>query len=211
MRSRKERLQNSRLYLILDREVNSYEELFKIVQKATAAGVDIIQLRDKFGTAQEILDFSKRIRSLIRGRVLYIINDRVDLAILAKADGVHVGQEDIRIKEAKKLLGKDFLIGASCQTMAQAKKAQVEGADYIGFGSIFRTLTKPERIPQNLRLVKKVFDQTKIPVFAIGGIGLKNISQLTACGINRVSLCRAVCCANNIYETILQFKEKLRK
>ena len=171
-------LNNAKLYLILDREVNTYKQLFDIAKKAIPAGVDIIQLRDKRGSAEEILSFSKRILNIIKGQIPYIINDRVDLAMISCSSGVHLGQEDIPFLAARKLIGKKALIGVSCQTLAHAQKAQKDGADYIGFGSVFKTMTKPDRQPLNLEILKQVFKEIKIPVFAIGGINLKNVDQI---------------------------------
>jgi thiamine-phosphate pyrophosphorylase len=166
----------------------------------------MIQLRDKSGSAKEVLNFSKRILRLTRNRVPYIINDRVDLAILSKASGVHLGQDDIPLKMARKMIGSKALIGVSCQTFAQAQKAMKDGADYIGFGSVFKTLTKPDRHPMDVKLLKRVIKNIKIPVFAIGGIDLKNIAQLKNIGIQRIAVCRAICQARTIERMTKYFK-----
>ena len=205
MHWKKRLLRNSKLYLILDREVNSYDELFDIVKKSVPAGVDVIQLRDKYGTAKNILDFSKRIKKIIRNRALYIINDRMDLALAGQADGVHLGQDDCPIPVARRLLGKKFIIGASCQTPEHARAAQKEGADYIGFGSIFKTLTKPHRFPMDLKLFARVHRMIKIPIFPIGGINLDNIHQLRAMGVGRVAVCRAIGEAKDVAKATKNF------
>jgi thiamine-phosphate pyrophosphorylase len=199
-------LNSLKLYLILDRSVNTYEELFEIAKKAIAAGVDIIQFRDKGGSAKGILSFSQRILSVTKGRIPYIINDRVDLAMISSSSGVHLGQDDVPLLTARKMLGDQSLIGVSCQTFAHAQKAQEDGADYIGFGSVFKTLTKPDRQPLDVDLLEKVFKSIKIPVFAIGGIDLTNVIQLKTIGADRVAVCRAICEAENIEETVKQFK-----
>ena len=204
---RKKSLANCKLYLILDRAVQDYPALFETAAKAISAGVDIIQLRDKTGSASEILEFSKRILKLTRGKIPYIINDRVDLAMIAKASGVHLGQDDISFKEARRIMGQKAMIGISCQTFEQAKKGERHGVDYIGFGSVFKTLTKPQREPMNLDLLKKVFKEIKIPVFAIGGITLKNFVNLKALDVRRVAVCRAVLEAEDIKETVKKFKK----
>lgn len=209
MRSKRMYLNGSRLYLILDRQVNSYERLFEIAQRTIPAGVDIIQLRDKNGSASEILSFSKHILKLTKNHVPYIINDRVDLAIIGQACGVHLGQDDIPLKIARRMIGNKAMIGVSCQTFAQAEKAMKEGADYIGFGSVFKTLTKPSRSPMDLKLISRIVHNSKIPVFAIGGIDLKNISQLNEIGIQRVVVCRAICQSRNCERTVENFKHAL--
>ena len=209
MPSKKNLLKNVKLYLILDREVCDYPRLFEILQQALAAGVDIVQLRDKKGSAQEILKFSKSARELIKGKIPYIINDRVDLSLVSGATGVHVGQDDIPVRTARKILGTKAVLGASCQTFAQAKKAQSEGADYIGFGSVFKTLTKPQRHPMDLELLRKVMTEIKIPVFAIGGITVENLEQLCSLGVQRVAVCRDICLAKDIGRAVQQLRRVL--
>ena len=206
-------LKNCKLYLILDTEVHSYTKLFEIAKQSIQArlpdgqaGVDIIQLRDKNGLAKDVLKFSKQVLRLTEGKVPFIINDRVDVAILCGADGVHLGQEDIPLKEARKVMGPKVVIGVSCQTFKHAQKAQREGADYIGFGSIFKTLTKPKRSPIDLNLLKEVIKKIHIPVFAIGGVNLDNIRQLKEIGVERFAVCRAICEAENVREVVREFK-----
>ena len=125
------------MYLILDAQVNSYGQLLDILKRSIRCGVDIVQLRDKAGSAREILKFSEKALKIVGDKMPFMINDRVDLAIMAGAAGVHLGQEDIPIAFARKMLGKKRIIGASCQTLEHARSAQREGADYIGFGSVF--------------------------------------------------------------------------
>lgn len=211
MHWRKRLLNNSNLYVILDAAVADYDKLFDVAQKALSAGANIFQLRDKFATAKNILDFSKRIVALLNKKALFIINDRVDLALASDCDGVHLGQEDLSCSFARKLLGKEKLIGVSCQAYLDIKKAQQQGADYIGFGSVFKTKTKPERRPMNLRLLNEALDKTKIPLFAIGGITLDNSSILIEQGVNRVAVCRAICEAQEIKKVTKNFKVLLNK
>lgn len=203
---RRKLLNDARLYLILDRQVNSYAKLFEIARKAIFAGVDIVQLRDKTGSAKDILEFSKRILKLTKNRIPYIINDRIDLVMISRSSGVHLGQEDASLTQARKMMGNKALIGISCQTFDHAQKAQKEGADYIGFGSVFRTFTKPDRTPMDIRLLKKVIQKINIPVFAIGGINLKNITALKKIGVKRIVVCRAIAQSGNVAETVRQFK-----
>jgi len=199
-------LNDAKLYLILDRQVSSYERLFEIAQQAIPAGVNIIQLRDKSGSAKEILNFSKRILKLTSNRALYIINDRIDLAITSGACGVHLGQDDVPVKLARRMIGPNALIGVSCQTLTHAQRALEEGADYIGFGSVFKTLTKPNRHPMDIKLLKRIIKKITIPVFAIGGIDLKNAVQLKGIGVQRIAVCRAICKARNLGRAVKNFK-----
>jgi thiamine-phosphate pyrophosphorylase len=209
MFSKKKQLNNCKLYLILDTSVKSYDELLKITRLAVSSGVDIVQLRDKQGSAQNILAFSKEILKITRRKTIYIMNDRVDLALASGADGVHLGQEDLSVAFARKSLGSKAIIGTSCQSLAHLKKAQREQADYVGFGSVFKTLTKPERFPMDLKVLRRVSQTAKIPVFAIGGIKLSNLTLVRQAGIERVAVCREICLAKNIKSATSKFKEAL--
>lgn len=203
-------LQKSNLYLILDAGVNSHEELFEIAKDAIAAGVDIVQLRDKFSTAKEIIALSKRIsRVAKKKKALVIINDRADLVFESGADGLHLGQGDLPLRAARRILGDRVLIGISCQNAAHLRKARQEGADYIGFGSFYKTKTKPGRKPLNIPAVGKLIRKENLPVFAIGGISLKEIPYLKSQGIRRVAVCRAVCASQNVKAEIQKFKTLL--
>ncbi len=205
----KKRLNNANLYLILDRQVLSYSGLLKVLKPAVRLGVDIVQLRDKNGSAKDILDFCRHLQRIVAGKALFIVNDRVDLAILAGADGVHLGQEDIPYSQARKLMGPGPVIGVSCQRLDQAKLAQSQGVDYIGFGSVFKTKTKPQRQPMNLELLRNVVKIMKIPVFPIGGISCDNLGRLTNLGVERAAVCREILLAKDAGETIRELKLKL--
>ena len=194
------------MYLILDRQVNDYDRLLEIARQS-AFGVDMIQLRDKKGCARDILNFSRKILEMLRGRLPFIVNDRVDLAVAAGADGVHLGQEDLPLKEARRMMGSRAIMGVSCQNYEQARRAERDGADYIGFGSVFSTLTKPGRSPMNLQLLRKAARDIRIPVFAIGGITPAHISNLRVLGVERFAVCRAICKARNIEEAVREFQE----
>jgi thiamine-phosphate pyrophosphorylase len=197
MRLNKKLLARAKLYLILDTQVLDYADLLQVLKDSVRGGVDIVQLRDKKGSAKEILDFCHKILKVTKHKIPFIVNDRADLAVLSGADGLHVGQEDIECSQALRLLGKAKIIGVSCQTLTQALKAQAEGADYIGFGSVFETKTKPGRQAMDLDLLQKVIKQVKIPVFPIGGISRRNIGQLIPLGVKRAAVCRDILLAND--------------
>lgn len=209
MHSRKKLLRGAKLYLILDAQVCSYDKLFEIVKISIKSGIDILQLRDKNGSAKDILKFSHKVLKFTKNRIPFIVNDRIDIALSSGAAGVHLGQEDLSVKDARQMLGKDVLVGVSCQSYVHAKRAVKEGADYIGFGSVFKTLTKPDRQPMDLALLKKIYKNIKIPVFAIGGINLKNLNLIQSQGVDRVAVTRVVLNARSPLETIKNFKTKL--
>ena len=202
-------MREAKLYLILDAQVNSYGQLLDILKRSIRCGVYVVQLRDKAGSAREIFKFSEKALKIVGDKVPFMINDRVDLAIMAGAAGVHLGQEDIPIAFARKMLGKKRIIGASCQTLEHARSAQREGADYIGFGSVFKTQTKPGRLPMDLKVLKSVMRGITIPVFAIGGIDRSNIGRLRSLGVTRVAVCRDICCASDISQTVRDIKDLL--
>jgi thiamine-phosphate pyrophosphorylase len=155
--------------------------------------VDLIQLRDKVSAKSDILDFSLRLSKYFRQtKTLFIINDYVDIALSSKADGVHLGQTDVSIKEARNILGRDKIIGVSCHCLSQALKAQNEGADYIGIGPIYATATKPEYRPIGLKALRSLKDKMRIPYFAIGDIHQGNIRDVVSAGARRIAICRAI-------------------
>ncbi len=210
MPSNKKRLAGARLYLILDAQVIGYDRLLSVLKTVVRCGVGIVQLRDKNGSAKNILSFCRQALKITAGRVPFIVNDRVDLAVLSGADGVHLGQDDISCCQARRMMGPKAMIGVSCQTFEHARKAQNEGADYIGFGSVFKTRTKPHRRPMDLDILRRVVGQTRIPVFPIGGISRENIGVLTAIGVRRAAVCRDILLAKDIGESIGEFKKILR-
>ena len=203
-------LKSARLYVILDAQVNSYPELFEIALRADRAGADILQLRDKRGTARDILMFSRKLKAKLSKRVLYIMNDRADLVLASDADGVHVGQDDLPVGSARRLLGRGRLVGLSCQTYAHAKQAARLGADYIGLGSVFRTRTKPDREPMDTRVLRQVCAKIPLPVFPIGGLDVPRVRWLRdTCGIRRAAVCRDICLARNVEARVREFRDVL--
>lgn len=202
-------LTSAKLYVVLDSSVADFEKLFVILKKTVAAGTRIVQLRSKAGSARDILAFSKKALEVTKGKALFIVNDRADLTLLSGSDGIHLGQDDLTMKEARKILGSDKIIGVSCQTLAQAKRAQKDGADYIGFGSVFKTKTKPGRTGLDLKIVSQVSRQIKVPVFFIGGITLYNIGKAVEKGGKRIAVTRAICESSDVAASTRKFLEKL--
>ncbi len=203
-------LKQARLYLVLDRQVADYSRLDKILKAAVRGGVDIVQLRDKVGSDRDTILFLRSTLKFLNGKVPLIINDRVDLAVICQTQGVHLGQDDIPIQEARRILGKEAIIGVSCQTLSQAKLAQSAGADYIGFGSVFKTMTKPSRLPMDLKRLNLAAQRIKIPVFFIGGINQKNLSGLIKHGVKRVAVTRAISLADDVVRATKDFQAILR-
>ncbi len=186
-----------------------YDKLFGILKQSASAGLDLVQLRDKKACAKDTVAFAGRVLSFLKRKIPLIINDRPDIAFTVGAAGVHLGQDDLPLKPVRRMLGKGFLIGVSCQTLAHALKAEEEGADYIGFGSVHKTLTKPGRRPMDPKLLEKVYKGIKVPIFAIGGISTENVGELTARGIDRVAVCRDICLSSQVANKTKQFKKIL--
>lgn len=207
MSLKKKSLSSSSLYLILDHNVNAYGELLRIAVEAAEAGVDICQIRDKFGQDEEISSFIQQLGSKLTGDTLFIVNDKVHLYDPKYVDGVHVGQDDSNCQDARKLVGDEAMIGVSCQSLDQARQAQSDGADYIGFGSVFQTKTKPDRQPMDLALLKDVVQEIDIPVFAIGGITLNSLDQLMKVGVRHFAVCRAISESKDVGKTVSEFKK----
>lgn len=209
---KKNLLRRSRVYLILDRPAYNKFSLKKISCLVSGKEIGLIQLRDKIGPKPDVLKFAIQLaRHLVSTKTLFIINDYVDLAVAAFADGVHLGQEDLSLKQARKILGKDKIIGVSCHNLAQALRAQKEGADYIGIGPLFTTPTKPGYPAIGLAAAAALKAKIKIPYFAIGNIGQGNIEKIIAAGIKRVAVCRGILGAADPKRAAKRLYRKLRK
>ncbi len=207
MRSNKKLLASAKLYLILDTQVLDYGPLLQVLKDSVRGGIDIVQLRDKKGSTKEILDFCRKVLRITRHKIPFIVNDRADLAFFSGADGLHLGQEDLSCLQARKIMGQDKIIGVSCQTMHQASAAEAFGADYIGFGSVFQTQTKPGRQAMDLGVLQKVIKQVKIPIFPIGGISRGNIGQLISLGVERVAVCRDILLAKDVTQAVKELRD----
>ncbi len=211
MNSRKELLKKSRLYLILDKRVSGNMPLSNLANRIFPLGVDIIQFRDKESKKEDILRNALLLHKLLlKSKVLFIINDYLDVAKIVGSDGLHLGQHDASVGLARRILGKDKIIGISCHNLKQALQAQKEGADYIGFGPLFPTPTKPEYKAIGLNSIRHLKKRIKIPFFAIGNINKDNLSEVTLAGAGRVAVCRASLKADNIAESAKYFSNGLQ-
>lgn len=211
MKSRKSLLKKSQVYLILDRPKFNRFSLKKISCLVSAKEIGLIQLRDKFSAKADILKFAiKLAKHLASTKTLFVVNDYVDVAVACGADGVHLGQEDLSLKQARKILGKNKIIGLSCHSLPQALKAQKEGADYIGIGPIYATATKPEYKPIGLKTLRKLKGKINIPYFAIGDIHAGNIKEIITSGARRIAVCRAILKASAPEQAVKQLYKQLK-
>jgi thiamine-phosphate pyrophosphorylase len=199
------------LYVILDAATLARRNFLSVSRSIISARPALVQLRDKQGEAAAILKTTLKLRDLCRAnRVKFIINDRLDLVLLADCDGVHLGQGDIPVKLARKLLGRKKLIGVSCHSLSQALSAQRQGADYISIGPVFPTPTKPEYKPVGLQLVSQARKKIRIPFFAIGDVRLSNLTKILSAGARNIAVCREVCLAQDPAAAVKKIKSRLR-
>jgi thiamine-phosphate pyrophosphorylase len=165
----------------------------EFLECALRGGVDLVQLRIKHGDDQTIIDAAKRFKRVCHAhQAMLIVNDRPELAAAADADGVHLGQDDTPVTNARQIMGEERLIGLSTHTPAQVDAAASSGADYIGVGPVNETPTKPGRPAVGLELVQYAAVNAALPFFAIGGISAANVEQVHAAGASRVAVVRAL-------------------
>ena len=183
-----------RLYAVTDRRaLPAGVTLAQAVEAALDGGVTCLQLREKDASAGEILALARTLFPLCRARrVPLLINDRVDIALTAGADGVHLGQEDLPLPEARALLGPDRILGATAHTVEEALRAQAEGADYLGVGAMFPTGTKADTVPTSVDTLKAICAAVSIPVVAIGGVNAQNLPTLAGTGIAGAAVVSAI-------------------
>jgi thiamine-phosphate pyrophosphorylase len=204
-----ERLATARLYVLLDGR-SSIEEFELLAQRLIEAGVDVLQLRDKRLSDRELIDRARRLRRMTQGTAaLFIVNDRPDVAALVRADGVHVGQEELSVKDARTIVGPEALIGVSTHSIEQARQAVLDGANYIGAGPTFPSGTKQFEHFPGLDLLRAVAAEIRLPAFAIGGINQENIGRVLAAGFTRVAVSGAALEARDPAEAVEQLKVQL--
>ena len=178
-------LKENDLYVITDQK----DDLLEIIEEILIAGVRIIQYRFKTGTDQVHLQEAIQIKNLCkRYNSLFIVNDRLDIALASNADGIHLGQDDLDCKTARKLLGYSKIIGISANNEIDISNALKDGCDYIGIGPVFQTPTKKDKKPLGIEKIKTLTKDLNIPWFAIGGIKSNNISYLRSYGFKKFAL-----------------------
>jgi thiamine-phosphate pyrophosphorylase len=189
----RQRLAEARLQVLVTAS-RCQASLERTVKEAVAGGAQIIQLREKRLTDRDLLARARQVRQWAReGGALFIVNDRPDIARLAEADGVHVGQEELPVKEVRRIVGPDALVGVSTHDLEQARQAIRAGASYLGVGPIFPSGTKAFAHLAGLEFVRQIAAETSCPAFAIGGIDLNNVQEVVSAGIRRVAVSQAVC------------------
>lgn len=192
-------MESLKLYLVTDSDILEGRDFYKSIEDALKGGVTMLQLREKDCSGKEFLEKAIKLRELTRNyNVKFIINDRVDIALLCDADGVHVGQSDIPASEVRKLIGDNKILGVSARTLEEAKKAKEHGADYLGVGAMFGTNTKLDAKHVSIDTLKEIKSKVKIPIVAIGGLNLNNIQDIKECKIEGYAVVSAILASNDI-------------
>jgi thiamine-phosphate pyrophosphorylase len=191
------RLAECRLYVLVTESL-CRASLAGTVREACEGGADVIQLREKGMDDRRLLALAREVRRITRQlRTLFIVNDRPDIAVLAEADGVHLGQDDLPIHEARRIVGPAALIGISTHNLDQLRSAVLAGASYLGVGPTFTSPTKDFMALAGLEFVQQAAAETTLPFFVLGGVKAENVAQVRAAGGKRIAVSHAVCAAEN--------------
>ena len=200
------------LYLCTDRDLMSTETIEEAVEQAILGGCTIIQLREKECSSKDFYQTASCVKKITdKYQVPFIINDRVDIALAIDADGVHVGQSDLPADIVRKLLGDKKIVGVSARTIEEAKKAQKDGADYIGVGAMYATNTKKDAKAVTMEELQNIRNEVSIPIVVIGGINKDNIKDFEGIGINGLAVVSAVIAQKDIKNAALGLKKEFEK
>ena len=211
------RLSDARLYVLIDggarpglSEADAIARFEKLATALVSAGVDVLQLRDKQLGDAALLDRARRLLAITRGtRTLMIVNDRPDIAAASRADGVHVGQDELSVADARAIVGPGVLVGVSTHSIEQAEAAVLAGADYLGVGPTFPSATKRFAEFPGLTFLREVVGRISLPAFAIGGITLENLSEVLATGVTRVAVRDAIASTDDPAAAVRTFRKRL--
>jgi thiamine-phosphate pyrophosphorylase len=189
---------NTQLYFITDSTGFAEDEFLYRVEEACKGGVTLIQLREKDKTTREYISIAEKVHEITqRYDIPLIIDDRVDVALAINAEGVHVGQSDMPVDMARKLMGNDKIIGATTKTVPQAVEAYEKGADYLGVGAIYPTTTKVKTVLTSVDTLKEIVKAVPVKVNAIGGLNKDNIHVLKDSGIDGICVVSAIMKSEN--------------
>lgn len=198
------------LYAITDRAWTDRKSFMQQVEEALKGGITMLQLREKNLDEKTFTEEAVQIKKLCRKyNVPLIINDNVKVALQSEADGVHVGALDTPVRQIRQTAGENFIIGATAKTIEQAKKAEADGADYLGVGAVFSSPTKQNAIRITKDKLREICASVSIPAVAIGGIGLSNVSELAGGGMCGIAVVSAVFGADDITASTIKLKEKV--
>ncbi len=184
---------NYNLYVVTDEGLSRGKTHAEIAREAVAGGADVIQLRDKTMDSAALYDAACEIAEICRGKALFFVNDRLDIALAAGADGVHLGQSDLPADVARRIVPKEFLIGVSVGSVEEAHRAVADGADYVAVSPVFSTTSKHDAgAGHGLETARAICEAVDVPVIGIGGISRDNIPEVIAVGIDGIAVISAV-------------------
>ena len=199
------------LYAVTDRAWVGKQTLLEQIEDALKGGVTMVQLREKKMDEDTFVEEAIRVRELCHQyHVPLIINDNVEVALKSGADGVHVGIEDAPVAEIRKGVPSDFIIGATCKTVEQAKAAEAAGADYMGVGAVFPSLTKTNAIRITNEQLREITSSVSIPAVAIGGISYDNVCEINGSHVSGVAVVSAIFGAEDIEKETARLKDRVK-
>lgn len=198
------------LYVITGEQFHPGRPMLDVMEEALRGGCDILQLRDKTSSKREVLAKAKALRELTRRwGATFIVNDHIDVALAVDADGIHLGQDDLPLREARAIVGSK-IIGISTHAIEEARQAERDGADYIGVGPVFATKSKVDVVdPVTTEYVRQVAAEIRIPFVAIGGIKLHNVDQVLAAGARRICAISEIVGSDDVAGTCQSFLAKI--
>jgi thiamine-phosphate pyrophosphorylase len=198
-------------YFVTDSSL-SRKGVLSDIKNAVKAGCRIVQYREKYKTTRNMIEEAKKIKEICKGNSVFIVNDRVDVALVVNADGVHIGQDDMCIETARRILGKDKIIGISVGNLKEAIEAENLGADYIGLGPIFMTTTKKDAgRPCGIERIRKIRKQVKLPIVAVGGVNKDNVKSVIKAGADSVVAVSAILSSDDVLEEVSNFIRIIRE
>lgn len=202
---------NLKLYLVTDNDILEERDFYKCIEDAIKGGATMVQLREKDASGKEFLEKAFKLREITRKyNIPFIINDRVDIAIICDADGVHVGQSDIDAKFVRSLIGENKILGVSARNLNEAKKAKEDGANYIGVGAMYSTSTKLDAKSVSYETVEEIKKILDIPIVLIGGINLKNLENLKKLNCDGYAVVSSILKEKDIYSTSKNWIEAIK-
>jgi thiamine-phosphate pyrophosphorylase len=200
------------LYAVTDRKDTDQQTFYNQIEQSLEGGITMLQLREKNLDEETFVEEAIKVRDLChKYNVPLIINDNINVALMSNADGVHVGQDDLPANEIRKITSDDFIIGVTAKTIEQAKKAEKDGANYIGVGAVFPSPTKTNAIRITNEQLNEICLSVSIPAVAIGGINETNISTLNGCKMSGVAVVSAIFSADNIKSATQRLKNTVSK
>lgn len=200
------------LYLVTDSSYHTEESFLKTVEQACAGGVTLVQMREKQRGGRAYLELAQKVKKIADAYgIPLIIDDRIDIALAADAAGVHVGQSDIPVEYARKLLGPDKIVGATAKTVEQARTAYAAGADYLGVGAMYPTTTKVVTVRTPPEMLTKIAEAVPIPMIAIGGLNSDNLDIIKGRPVAGIAVVSAIMKAENPKEAARQLKQRVEQ